>query len=89
MRLLTEDLDARQEIIGEENIEDPNSMEECYQTPKRIFINLNGKNLFISDYVFPDENEIDITERIKQLFNFEIKNPSSQIVQVENFPRKS
>ena len=108
MRLLTEDLDARKDIIGESQLEDPNgeryiknkrcfksffailAMEESYQTPNRIFINVTGtKNkIFLSDYVFPDENVTDITERVRELFNYEISDATSQILYVESFPRK-
>jgi hypothetical protein len=63
-------------------------VEESYQTPKRIFLNISENNdnkLLISDYVFPDETSNDIQDRIKELFNFKIKN--DQIIYLENFPR--
>ena len=65
-------------------------MEESYQTPNRIFINVTGtKNkIFLSDYVFPDETVTDITERVKELFSYEISDATSQILYVESFPRK-
>lgn len=62
------------------------SIEEAYQTPNRIQIILDS-NYLICDYVFPDESDSDICERIKELFNYEIKNPQTQIIFVEDFPR--
>ena len=117
LRLLTDDLDARKEIIGDEQSEDPNcnylkgcferanqisilfsvlfvfilAVEESYQTPKRIFINISeidNKKLLISDYIFPDETPTDICDRIRELFSFEIKDSDTQIISIENFPRK-
>lgn len=114
LRLLTDDLDARKEIIGDVQLEDPNcifkiliikfyfiflklnlslfkAVEESYQTPNRIYINIDEKNkkklFLISDYVFPDETSADIVDRIKELFNYEIKDPNKQIIHVEKFPR--
>lgn len=98
VRLLVEDLDARKDIIGDEECEDPASeeasaIEESYQTPNRIRINMyrNTENqsekkqqFIISDYVFPDETNLDISERIKQLFDYDLD--ESQIFYVENLP---
>ena len=64
------------------------AVEESYQTPKRIFINISendNNKLLISDYIFPDETSNDIIERINELFNFKVKD--DQIINVENFPR--
>jgi hypothetical protein len=74
-------------------------MEESYQTPNRIHIKLysnekskdeksnqNGSFL-ICDYVFPDETSFDISERIRELFDYEISDTENQIVFVENLPR--
>ena len=44
-------------------------------------------NFFISDYVFPDETSEDISERIKELFDYDIADPVNQIVFVEDLPR--
>ena len=99
VRLLVEDLDARKDIIGDLEFEDPaessaSAIEESYQTPNRIRIDMwrNTENqsdkkqpFIISDYVFPDETNLDISERIKQLFDYEIN--ESQITYVENLPR--
>ncbi len=38
--------------------------------------------------MFPDENDSDISERIKDLFDFEIKDTSNQIFYAEDLPRK-
>lgn len=95
VRLLVEDLDARKDIIGDAQLEDPNSndvssIEECYQTPNRIHIyldenvGLNGQ--VISDYVFPDETDIDISERVKELLNVDLTDTRNQIVYAEDLP---
>ncbi len=62
-------------------------MEESYQTPNRLYVNLNDGLLYISDYVFPDETVSDISDRINDLLNFQIDQPSQQIIQVEAFSR--
>lgn len=46
-----------------------------------------GAKLIISDYVFPDETDADIGERIKQLFDYDITDPENEIVYVEDLPR--
>lgn len=76
--------------------EEASAIEESYQTPNRIRINMDrntenhskGKKqqFIISDYVFPDETNLDISERIKQLFDYDLD--ESQIFYVENLPRK-
>lgn len=101
VRLLVEDLDARKDIIGDEELENPDSneasaIEESYQTPNRIHIlmkrdqksnkNKNAQSFLICDYVFPDETALDISERAKQLFNHEIADIESQIIFVEKLP---
>jgi hypothetical protein len=73
---------------------DVSAIEESYQTPNRIHIYLdrvdNDKSsLIISDYVFPDETDTDISERIKELFDFEIRDTNKQIHYVEDLPRKN
>lgn len=97
VRLLVEDLDARKDIIGDVQLEDPNSndvssIEECYQTPNRIHVyldeSLGPSSLVISDYVFPDETDEDISERVKELFNKDLKDTENQIVYAEDLPRK-
>jgi hypothetical protein len=72
---------------------DVSTIEESYQTPNRIYIYLSinsneTSNFLISDYVFPDETKSDISQRIKQLFNYEIKDLDKEIIYVEDFPRK-
>ena len=73
------------------------AIEECYQTPNRIRIcmprdsessssNQKQMNFLICDYVFPDETTLDISDRIKQLFNHEID--ETQINFVEKLPRE-
>lgn len=62
------------------------STEESYQTPNRIHIFL-ANNIIISDYVFPDETSMDISERVKELFNYDIES-ENQIVYAEDLPRK-
>ncbi|CAF0818045.1 unnamed protein product [Brachionus calyciflorus] len=95
VRLLVEDLDARKDIIGDVQLEDPNSndvssIEECYQTPNRVHIYLDqtlGKNIqVITDYVFPDETEDDISERVKELFDIDLVDLKTQIVYAEDLP---
>ena len=66
---------------------DVSSIEEAYQTPNRIHITMDS-NYLICDYVFPDENDSDICDRIKELFNLEITDPQAQIVFAEDLPRK-
>ena len=66
---------------------DVSSIEEAYQTPNRILITMDS-NYLICDYVFPDENDSDICDRIKELFNLEITDPQTQIVFAEDLPRK-
>ena len=41
----------------------------------------------ISDYVFPDETDLDISERIKELFSVELVDSSKQIIFVEDLTR--
>jgi hypothetical protein len=65
---------------------DVSTVEESYQTPNRIHIHL-GEDFVISDYVFPDENEHDIKDRISELFNYELVDPSKQIYYAEELPR--
>lgn len=43
--------------------------------------------MIISDYVFPDETDTDISERIKQLFDYDIVDTKNDIVYVEDLPR--
>jgi hypothetical protein len=96
IRLLVEDMDAQRDIIGDPCTQDParlldeSQIEESYQTPNRIHIYLSLPlplpPIIISDYVFPDETDTDIGERISQLFGVEIKDPASQIAFVESFP---
>lgn len=99
VRLLVEDLDARKDIIGDVQLEDPYSndvsaIEESYQTPNRIHIYFDDPadhsnklcSFILTDYVFPDETDSDISERIRELFNYEIKEPSRQICFVEDLP---
>ena len=64
------------------------SIEEAYQTPNRIHITMESNKNLICDYVFPDENDSDICDRVKELFNFEITDPENQIVFVEDLPRE-
>jgi len=87
VRLLVDDLDARSEIIGDGQSDDPNSndVEENYQTPNRIHV-LMDSNYLVCDYVFPDENDSDICERIKELFNYDVTDPQNQLVFVEDLP---
>lgn len=93
IRLLVEDLDASKDIIGDVQLEEPNSndpssVEESYQTPNRIQICLDEQcDLVITDYMFPDETDADISERIKDLFECNIVDPSKQIVYLEELPR--
>lgn len=47
-----------------------------------------GRRSIISDYVFPDETDTDISERIKQLFDYDIDDAKNDIVYVEDLPRK-
>ncbi len=65
---------------------DVSAVEESYSTPNRIHIHLNS-NIVIADYVFPDENENDIKDRIKELYNVDIVDSSKQIIYVEDLPR--
>lgn len=44
-------------------------------------------NYLVCDYVFPDENDSDICERIKELFNYDVTDPQNQLVFVEDLPR--
>ncbi len=76
--------------------EDASAIEESYQTPNRIHINLcrdsteskkKRSDFLICDYVFPDETFVDISDRIRELFDYEIKD-NEKIVFVENLPRK-
>ena len=90
IRLLVEDLDARKDIIGDVQLDDPNSndvssIEESYQTPSRIHVHLSSA-FVISDYVFPDETEVDIKDRIRELYNFDITDSNKQIFYVEDLP---
>jgi hypothetical protein len=64
-------------------------MEESYQTPIRLYINLDDGLLYISDYVFPDETVADIGDRISELLDFKITQPNQQIIHVESFSRNS
>ncbi|RNA29713.1 hypothetical protein BpHYR1_005737 [Brachionus plicatilis] len=92
VRLLVEDLDASKDIIGdvpleEPNANDPSSIEESYQTPNRIQIHLDEQNgQMITDYMFPDEKDLDISERIKDLFSCELVDTKKQIVYLEDLP---
>lgn len=47
----------------------------------------NGSRMLISDYVFPDETDADISERIKELFDYDIVDTKNDIVYVEDLPR--
>ena len=38
--------------------------------------------------MFPDENELDIRERIREIYNIDLTDSSKQIVYVEDLPRK-
>jgi hypothetical protein len=72
---------------------DVSAIEESYQTPNRIHIYLSPRNdssslsFLISDYVFPDETDLDISDRIKELFSCELVDSSKQIIFVEDLPR--
>lgn len=93
VRLLVEDLDASKDIIGdvqheEPNSADPSSIEESYQTPNRIKICLDEQSgQIITDYMFPDETDSDISERIKDLFECDLTDTKRQIVCLEDLPR--
>lgn len=76
--------------------EEASAIEESYQTPNRIHILIqrdqisnkkNSQSFLICDYVFPDETTLDISERTKQLFNYEIADIESEIIFVEKLPR--
>jgi hypothetical protein len=41
----------------------------------------------VTDYVFPDENELDIKERTREIFNVEIEDYNSQVFFAEQLPR--
>lgn len=50
--------------------------------------NQRSSPVIISDYVFPDETDMDIGERIKQLFDYDITDPDREIIYVEELPRE-
>ena len=74
-----------------------------FETPNRIHIlledvpertdngNVVSKQPFaflICDYVFPDETDEDISDRVREMFAFDIKKPCEQIIYVEDLPRE-
>ena len=71
-----------EEIRQTEEDQDPKVL---YETPRRVFGQLLGTDIFLCDYMFPDETVAECIERIKELADLELDEDSLQ-TEKENLP---
>lgn len=65
---------------------DVSAIEESYQTPNRIHIRSQSPDIVLTDYAFPEETELDVKERIRDIFSLDLQD---NIVYAEDLPRKT